>query len=134
MASEKWGYYLITDTINYVLTWLFIYTTCVRTIAYHSFFHECLIKFYFLLFCWGCNSWMRGTHEFHDYWTTTNSNDPTVYHATSQWVVKSDGFLSFFLNVKKHASPKTNHVSNIKIFHFWTDVVYVCLVILLYAK
>ena len=30
------------------------------------------------------NSWMRGTHEFHENWATTNCNDSTVF---KQWIV-----------------------------------------------
>ena len=29
------------------------------------------------------NSWMRGTHEFHENWATTNTNDSTVYRSRS---------------------------------------------------
>ena len=38
VASDKWGYYLIIDTINNVHAWLFIIS--IRSVAYHSFFHQ----------------------------------------------------------------------------------------------
>ena len=38
------------------------------------------------------NSWMRGTHEFHENWATANSNDSTVFHTFhvyGEWVTKT---------------------------------------------
>ena len=76
---KKGGFSLITDTNNYVLTWLFIYTTCIRLLHTIPFFIKLFNKI-FTSYCFveDVNSWMRGTHEFHENWATTNSNDSTV--------------------------------------------------------
>mgnify|MGYP003692153357 CR=1 FL=1 len=38
--------------------------------------HTIFYRYYFVE---DVNSWMRGTHEFHENWATTNSNDSTVH-------------------------------------------------------
>ena len=84
MASEKLGYYLITDTISYVLFILHTIPFFIRLLFNKNFTYYC----FFL----DVNSWMRGTHEFHVNWATTNSNDSIVYF----WLINESYFCLFF--------------------------------------
>ena len=65
--------WLLTLLIMYTLACLLIFT--IGSVAYHSFFIKVFNTNYFVE---DVNSWKWGTHEFHENWTTTNSNDSTV--------------------------------------------------------
>lgn len=58
---------------------------CITLIYYFvggkSWKHDSITLFYY--FVEDVNSWIRGTHEFHENWTFAESNDSTVYVSES---------------------------------------------------
>ena len=65
---------IIIATINYVLACLLDTDFCIPFL-FSLVFNKSLTSYCFVEVV---NSWMRGTHEIHENWATTNSNDSTV--------------------------------------------------------
>ena len=81
----------------------------VHACLFVLYYMECYIPFFSLkwstsilhryYFVEDVNSWMRGTHEFHENWATTNSNDSTVHvHVLPIYVFSMYSTLIWYMN------------------------------------
>ena len=78
---------LVYFILNGVLHTIFFSLECSISILHRYYFVE------------DVNSWMRGTHEFHENWATTNSNDSTVHeHVLPIYVFSMYSTLIWYMN------------------------------------